>query len=591
MRAIFTTLLILSVQAAFAQQRYIKHYQDANGKYGYKNEQGQIVVEPKYDYAQIYPTCGLALVNIGGTKAGFGYEGGNWSYIDSTGQEVIKLGSEFYKATVFEGDKALLVKDKAKTIHCYINKKGQIITQTGKQNYTNGATYNGELTADLSPGGNTAQYGLRHGKGTIAWTNGDRYEGDWNFGQRHGAGRYTYANGNVEEGQFVNNVFQGGSSTSVAVNNSNGPDNKERADAIFKRGVDNLRAGNFDDAIRDYTEYLAISRNSAAYLNRGLSYKEKRSREPARSYQEEARIYAGLKPDEAPPKSENSTHAIADFSEVIRLDPTNYIAYYSRAEVYRMENDWGPAMKDYQKVTALNPDYQKYPSLKNLTETIIRNRNQYAPDLQLLALDIGVSIANSKHYEATAEGEALAKSQKKTAENEVIYKGLMTKAARTFSPMDWYTYNGRGGCYKAIKNWDAAIADYTEALQLKPDEIYTLEALAACYNESGQFQKAISTYDHILTMPLPDSEKSKKHPAHIGRAAVLGKLGKLDEAIAELDNVITANPEHYAAHFDRGLLYAKKGNKELARADLTKAAETPNLSFVAREQIALLDGK
>ena len=45
---------------------------------------------------------------------------------------------------------------------------------------------------------------VKHGKGTVAWSNGDVYEGDFVNDYCTGKGKYTWSNGNVYEGDWVN---------------------------------------------------------------------------------------------------------------------------------------------------------------------------------------------------------------------------------------------------------------------------------------------------------------------------------------------------------------------------------------------------
>lgn len=55
-------------------------YKDSLGKYGFKNNSGEIIIPCKYDYVYDF-YCGLACVN----------KAGKYGYIDTTGKEVIPL--------------------------------------------------------------------------------------------------------------------------------------------------------------------------------------------------------------------------------------------------------------------------------------------------------------------------------------------------------------------------------------------------------------------------------------------------------------------------------------------------------------------
>lgn len=214
MKTKLAILLISLLHTIVTQGQYLKVYQDFNGKYGYKNEKDQIVVPAKYDFGAPM-LSGLAVVNTGGKKVGFGYEGGNWAYLDETGKELINLGTEFYKAHSFDKDRAMVIKmiNSNKTLF-YIDKKGKIITETAQQNYNNGY-YTGELTSDLSPGGNTIKYGYRHGKGTYTWTTGEKFEGQWKYGKRSGYGKFTAADGTITEGEWGNDILTNGNTISI----------------------------------------------------------------------------------------------------------------------------------------------------------------------------------------------------------------------------------------------------------------------------------------------------------------------------------------------------------------------------------------
>lgn len=46
--------------------------------------------------------------------------------------------------------------------------------------------------------------GMRHGKGTFYYTNGDKYVGDWKDDVQDGKGIYYFQNGERYEGDYAN---------------------------------------------------------------------------------------------------------------------------------------------------------------------------------------------------------------------------------------------------------------------------------------------------------------------------------------------------------------------------------------------------
>ena len=61
-----------------------------------------------------------------------------------------------------------------------------------------------------------------HGKGTLIYPNGERYEGSWVYGKRHGFGAYHYLDGGRYEGEWVDDRIQGKGKSVYANGNVSG---------------------------------------------------------------------------------------------------------------------------------------------------------------------------------------------------------------------------------------------------------------------------------------------------------------------------------------------------------------------------------
>jgi hypothetical protein len=71
------SLMLFCTTALHAQD--LSLFRDANGKYGYKDKTGKIIIEPKYDKAFEFSE-GLASIR----------QNGKWGYIDKSGTEIVK---------------------------------------------------------------------------------------------------------------------------------------------------------------------------------------------------------------------------------------------------------------------------------------------------------------------------------------------------------------------------------------------------------------------------------------------------------------------------------------------------------------------
>jgi len=77
---VFFLIILLGIYALFQGEKKLEKFQDSNGKFGYKNSSGKVVVPPKYDEA-IFFSDGMAAVSVN-------YK---WGFIDGSGNEVIPL--------------------------------------------------------------------------------------------------------------------------------------------------------------------------------------------------------------------------------------------------------------------------------------------------------------------------------------------------------------------------------------------------------------------------------------------------------------------------------------------------------------------
>ncbi len=100
------------------------------------------------------------------------------------------------------------------------------------------------------------------------------------------------------------------------------------------------------------------------------------------------------------------------------------------------------------------------------------------------------------------------------------------------------TYNNRGVAYNELGDFDRAIADYREALDLKPGDRTTLRNLRIAY---------------------------------VRRAVAAANLGRYEEALADLDTAVELAPDHPLAYLRRAEVYMELGDFDAARRDIARA--------------------
>ena len=129
-------------------------------------------------------------------------------------------------------------------------------------------------------------------------------------------------------------------------------------------------------------------------------------------------------------------------------------------------------------------------------------------------------------------------------------------------PNDALNYIDRGDANFNKGNYDLAIADYTQAIQLKPDPYFAKDA----YSNRGLAQKRKGNYDLAIT---DYSEAIKLYPNH-GRTYILRghayrDKGSYDQAINDYTKVIQLDAKNDDAYNNRGNIY-HNNKKDYKRA-------------------------
>lgn len=95
-------------------------------------------------------------------------------------------------------------------------------------------------------------------------------------------------------------------------------------------------------------------------------------------------------------------------------------------------------------------------------------------------------------------------------------------------------YNHRGFCFRKLENYDGAIADYTNAIRVTPDNARALNNRAYCHAKKEQFAAAVEDYSRVI-----DMDPHNSHSYH-NRGISLDKLGRAAEALADFAKVTDA---------------------------------------------------
>lgn len=135
----------------------------------------------------------------------------------------------------------------------------------------------------------------------------------------------------------------------------------------------------------------------------------------------------------------------------------------------------------------------------------------------------------------------------------------------TAEPKDAKGFFERGKGHSAKKDYDKAIADYTEAIRRDPKLAEAYGRRAHAYQNKGEYDRAIADSNSALEL------NKICYIAFYSRGHARTNKGDYDKGIEDLSKAIRLNPKSSRAFYGRGNAYAGKGDYNQAIKDYTEA--------------------
>jgi tetratricopeptide (TPR) repeat protein len=148
-------------------------------------------------------------------------------------------------------------------------------------------------------------------------------------------------------------------------------------------------------------------------------------------------------------------------------------------------------------------------------------------------------------------------------------------------PKDAKAFIERGNALYAKKDYDKAIADFSEAIRLDPKLAEAYGRRAHAYQAKGDDDKAIADATTALELD------SKLFDGYYSRGFAYLHKGDNDKAIADFTKAVELKPHSPRALVGRGNAYVGKGRTDLAILDYTEAIRlNPKLVVAYRKRSA-----
>ena len=130
----------------------------------------------------------------------------------------------------------------------------------------------------------------------------------------------------------------------------------------------------------------------------------------------------------------------------------------------------------------------------------------------------------------------------------------------------------RGKAYLPKQDYDRAIADFTQAIRLKPDDAHAFCDRGAAYDAKGDEDHALADFNEAIRLdPTGEAGSGTKGYAFNDRGVVYLDKGLYDQAIADENQALSFNSAYAYPYLNRGRAYLAKGLYDNAIADESEA--------------------
>jgi len=115
-------------------------------------------------------------------------------------------------------------------------------------------------------------------------------------------------------------------------------------------------------------------------------------------------------------------------------------------------------------------------------------------------------------------------------------------------------FDNRGVAYRLRGEYDRALQDYEQALQLNPSNANAYNNRGIIYRIKGEYGRAIADYDEAIWL-----RKGDFPAAYYNRALAYADKGVFEQSLRDFDVVMRFDPKNALAMYARGLTLLNKG--------------------------------
>ncbi len=318
--------------------------------------------------------------------------------------------------------------------------------------------------------------------------------------------------------------------------------------SLLTLGMVRRAAGDLDGAIDRFSNALNQNTDSSSGLNESLIY----------FYRGNAYLAKG-----------DYDLALADFNQNIKIQPTLAEAYSNRASIYIAKNDYTRALADANQAVKLKPDSAIAHNNRGVTYATTGNYDGAIADFSQ-TLKLIPKASNPAHTDRT-------NSRQISSFNLNDDRKIPVASFFTTDLSDDIIYVNRGFAYLAKGNYDSALADFNQAIQLQPNSIFAYLNRSAVYFAKQDYDRALTDLNQVIQLQ-PNFDLANFDLAYVKRGSVYYFKGDYDRALTDLNHAIQLQASSASSYAVRGEIYFQRDDFDRAIADSSQAIKLqPNL--------------
>ncbi|UII20173.1 tetratricopeptide repeat protein [Fulvivirga ligni] len=273
----------------------------------------------------------------------------------------------------------------------------------------------------------------------------------------------------------------------------------------------------------------------------------------------------------------DTTQALKQFHDILRVYPQSFTAAKRLAEIYLIKNEYGPAVQYCNIALDVTDNYQAQAdeALKTLTDSaaIAIEKDKIAHYIDDRAsihhLKGNIRLKQMRTQDAIKEYKAsleLVNSTEASIDLALVYLeigfsrdaiGILQQVINK-EPDHARGYFNLANVYNKLQMPDSAFIYYDKAIERDPDLKWPYLYQGRLLTKNEKFEKAVESYDHFIALDSTNEE------VYFRRAVLKSELRNWSSAVQDWQKVLSLNPNNADAWRNQGLSYFQMANYDSA---------------------------